>query len=141
MDGTDSLAGPSLSGDRSRRRRHVAQRGGGAFRGGDRSGRPSGACVRITGAAAAKPKGGDTRSHRIEAFRDVILPTIEAEPDVTLTEPADRLRREHGVTFARSTIWRLLDLQGSTFKNNRARQRAGSARHRGPQTGLGQRAA
>ena len=96
---------------------------------------------RITGAAAAKPKGGDTRSHRIEAFRDVILPTIEAEPDVTLTEPADRLRREHGVTFARSTIWRLLDLQGSTFKKNRARQRAGSARRRGPQTGLVQRAA
>ena len=96
---------------------------------------------RTTGVAAAKPKGGDRRSHRIEAFRYVILAAIDAEPDVTLTELADMLRREHGVVFARSTVWRLLDRQGITFKKNRARQRAGSTRRRSPQAGLVQRAA
>ena len=59
---------------------------------------------RTTGVAAAKPKGGDTRSQRIEVFRDVILAAIEARVDITLTELADMLRREHGVSFARSTI-------------------------------------
>ena len=47
----------------------------------------------------------------------MILAAVEAELDVTLTELADMLRREHGVSFARSTIWRLLDWQGLTFKN------------------------
>ena len=51
---------------------------------------------RTTGVAAAKPKGGDTRSHRIEAFRDVILAGIEVELDVTLTELADMLRQLSG---------------------------------------------
>ena len=91
---------------------------------------------RTTGAAAAKPKGGDTRSHRIEAFRDVILDAIKAELDITLTELAEMLRQEHGVSFARSTIWRFLDRQGITFKKNRARQRAGSARRRSSTAGL-----
>lgn len=96
---------------------------------------------RTTGVAIACPKGGDTRSHRIEAFRDVILAAIDAELDVTLTELADMLRQEHGVSFARSTLWRFLDRQGLTFKKNRARQRAGSARRRRAQIGLVRRAA
>ncbi len=93
---------------------------------------------RNTGGAAAKPKGGDTRSHRIEAFRDVILIGVGAEPDVTHSERPDRLRREHGVSFARSTIWRLLDRQGTT---KCARQRAGAAPHCGLQPGVVRRAA
>lgn len=32
---------------------------------------------RATGATAARPKGGDLRSHRIEAFRNVILHATE----------------------------------------------------------------
>ena len=91
---------------------------------------------RATGIAFAKPKGGDTRSHRIEAFRPVILAAIEAELDVTLTELAGMLRHEHGVSFARSTIWRFLVRQGITFKKNRARQRAGSTRRRSAAVGL-----
>ena len=71
---------------------------------------------RTTGATAAKPKGGDTRSHRIEAFGDLTLSAINAELDITLTELADMLRQEHGASFARSTIWRFLDRQGITFK-------------------------
>src|SRR4051812_7927288 len=44
---------------------------------------------RTSGTTAAKPKGGDRRSHRIEAYRDVILGAIEAQKDITLVELAD----------------------------------------------------
>jgi len=56
----------------------------------------------------AKPRGGDTRSHRIEAYRDVILAAIDAQVDITLVELADMLCREHGVSFAPSTVWRFV---------------------------------
>jgi transposase len=71
---------------------------------------------RETGATVSKPKGGDRRSHRIEAHGEVILGAIEAQVDITLVELADRLEREHGARFAPSTIWRFLDRHGMTFK-------------------------
>jgi transposase len=82
---------------------------------------------RETGATAAKPKGGDLRSHRIEAYHDVILGAVEAQADVTLVELSELLRREHGASFAPSTIWRFFVRHGVTIKKNRARQRAGQA--------------
>ena len=66
-----------------------------------------------------KPKSGDTRPHRIEAFGDVIRAAIEASLDVNFTELADMLRHEHGVSFVRSTIWRFFARQGITFKKPR----------------------
>jgi transposase len=83
-----------------------------------------------TGATTAKPRGGDQRSHRIEAFHAIIDGAIKAQVDITLFELADMLHREHGVSFAPSTLWRFLDRHGITFKKNRARQRAGAARRR-----------
>ena len=71
---------------------------------------------RETGAMAAKPKGGDRRSHRIEAFGDFILSAIEAQVDITLAELADLLQREHGASFAPSTIWRFLNRHGISIK-------------------------
>ena len=62
---------------------------------------------RATGATGAKPQGGDQRSYRIEAFKDVILARIDVQVDITLVELADWLRTEHGTAFAPSTIWRL----------------------------------
>jgi transposase len=91
---------------------------------------------RETGATVSKPKGGDRRSHRIEAHGEVILGAIEAQVDITLVELADRLEREHGARFAPSTIWRFLDRRGMTFKKNRARQRARQIRCRRPPRGL-----
>ena len=88
---------------------------------------------RETGATTAKPKGGDLRSQRIEAYRAVIFAAVEAQVDITLVELSDWLRREHGASFAPSTIWRLFARHGVTFKKNRARQRAG-------QTGRGRAA-
>lgn len=76
--------------------------------------------------------GGDVRSHRIEVFRDVILAAIEAQKDITLSELADMLHRDHGASFADSTVWRFLDRHDVTFKKNGTRQRAGAARRRRP---------
>ncbi len=96
---------------------------------------------RAEGRATALPQGGDLRSHHIEAYRDVILAAVEAEVDITLVEIAALLHREHGTSFASSTVWRFLDRHDLTFKKNGARQRAGAARRRRPATGLVRRAA
>jgi transposase len=96
---------------------------------------------RATGATAAKPKGGDRRSHRIEAYREVILAAVDTQVDITLVELAEMLRREHGVSFAPSTVWRFLDRHAFTFKKNRARQRAGTARRRRAAAGMVRRPA
>ena len=96
---------------------------------------------RTTGATRARPQGGDKRSHRIEAYRDVILAAVDAQVDITLVELADMLRHEHGASFAPSTVWRFLERHDMTVKKNRARQRAGTARRRRAAQGLVQRAA
>jgi transposase len=90
---------------------------------------------RATGVLEAKRQGGDKRSGRIEAHRDVILAAIAERVDITLVELAEMLR-EHGARFAPSTIWRFLDRHGMTLKKNGARQRAGAARRRRAAAGL-----
>ena len=92
--------------------------------------------VTSTGSVQAKPQGGDTRSHRIEAFSAVILAVVEARKDISLVELAELLRTEHGVSFGASTVWRFLDRHGMTFKKNSARRRAGAARRRSPAPSL-----
>jgi transposase len=84
--------------------------------------------VNTTGSVRPKPQGGDTRSHRIEAFAAVILAAVDARKDTTLAELAEMLRVEHGASFALSTVWRCLDRHAITFKKNRARGRAGPPR-------------
>ena len=42
--------------------------------------------VNTTGTVDAKPQGGDTRSHHVEAFRDVILGAIEATISLDATD-------------------------------------------------------
>lgn len=74
---------------------------------------------------AAKQRGGDRRSQRIEEFHDAIMGAIETKPDMTLVEIAELLKSEFGVSFAPSSIWRFLDRHGVTFKKKRARSRAG----------------
>jgi transposase len=91
---------------------------------------------RQNGATSAKPQGGDQRSHRIEAFREMILSAIKAKPDMTLVEIAEMLEAETGASFAASSVWRFLDRHAITFKKNRARSRAGQARRRRRSRGL-----
>jgi transposase len=69
------------------------------------------------GRDAAKPKGGDTRSHRIGAYRDAILGAIEANKDITLVELAAWLAREHALRVAPSTVHRFLVRHRITLKN------------------------
>ena len=83
---------------------------------------------RATGATVAKPKGGDLRSHRIEAFRDVILVAIEAQKDATLVDLAAMLDREHGAVFAPSTVHRFLVRHRITLKTSRRMPASRSAR-------------
>lgn len=79
---------------------------------------------RRTGDVGARPRGGDHRSQRIEAHAEEILALIDETPDITLAELAEHLDEAHGLVVAQSTIWRLLDRRGMTFKKKRARQRA-----------------
>ena len=95
--------------------------------------------LRISGSMGAKPRGGDLGSRCIEAYRAIVLAAIVAQVDITLTELADMLRHEHGASFARSAVWRLLDRQGITMKQNSARRRSGSARRRRAATDLARR--
>jgi transposase len=72
-------------------------------------------------------QGGDNRSQRMEAHADEIIGLIEETPDITLAEIAEHLEDAHGLRVAQSTVWRLLDRHGITFKKNRARQRTTTA--------------
>ena len=83
---------------------------------------------RATGSVSAKPRGGPRGSHRIEAHYAVVMAAIDAQIDITLVEIVALLREQHGVSFAPSSIRRLLDRHGVTIKKNSARQRAGQAR-------------
>jgi len=97
--------------------------------------------VNTTGSVEAKPQGGDTRSHHVEVFRDVILGAIEAQKDISLVELAELLRADHGASFAASTVWRFLDRHAMTFKKNGARSRAGETRRRRAAQGVVRRPA
>jgi hypothetical protein len=50
-------------------------------------------------------------------MRTYLLGLIEAEPDITIAEMQERLRREAGVSASVGTIWTFLDRAGLTFKN------------------------
>ena len=75
--------------------------------------------VTTAGTLEAKPQGGDTLSHRIEAFQQRHPGRRGAQKDISLVELADLLRTEHGASFGASTVWRCLDRHGMTFKKRR----------------------
>jgi transposase len=79
---------------------------------------------RRTGHVRPRPQGGDKRSQPIEAHATEILALVGERPDISLAEIAVYLDEMHGLRVALSTVWRLLDRHGMTFKKNRARQRA-----------------
>ncbi len=72
---------------------------------------------RRTGDVRPRPQGGNKRSYRIEAHAEEILALVETTPDITLGEIAAQLDEMHGLRVAASTVWRLLDRCGMTFKN------------------------
>ena len=74
---------------------------------------------RDDGRGSARPRGGDKRSHRIEAYGQAILAAVEARRDITLDELVALLERDHGQRFARSTVHRFFARRGITFKKRR----------------------
>ena len=78
---------------------------------------------RRTGDVRPQLQGGDRRSQRMEAHAGELLALVAERPDITLGELADHLDATHGLRVSQSTVWRLLDRHGMTFKKNRARQR------------------
>ena len=94
---------------------------------------------RATGNFAPKPQGGDTRSRRVEEYREMILALWEARKDITL----DELRAELsgiGLVVANSTLHRFFVRHGITRKKDRPRDRAGPARRPEPAPRLVRRA-
>ena len=71
--------------------------------------------------------GGDRHSHRMEAHAEEILGLIAKTPDITIAEIMAHLEAAHGLRVAQSTVWRLLDRHGMTFKKNSARKRTAAA--------------
>jgi len=82
---------------------------------------------RQTGRLDPRPRGGDNRSHRIEAHADEILALVDGTPDMTLAEIAAHLERAHELRVAQSTVWRFFARHGITVKKNRARERTRAA--------------
>ena len=78
---------------------------------------------RRTASVRPRARGGDYRSHHLEAHADEIV-TLVKDSDITLAELVDHVLQTHGLTVAPSTIWRLLDRHDMTFKKNRTRCRA-----------------
>ncbi len=71
---------------------------------------------RREGRMEAKAYGGDRHSHRMEAHAEEVLALIAETPDITLSELSGHLEQAHGLRVALSTVWRLLDRHGMTFK-------------------------
>jgi transposase len=79
-----------------------------------------------TGSIEAKPGTGHSRSP-LKAHERWLLDLVAKEPDLTLEEIRDRLRREKKLAVAASSVWRFYDRHEITFKKSPARGRAGSA--------------
>ena len=86
---------------------------------------------RRTGSVRPCSRGGDHRSHRLEAHADEIV-TLAKNSDITLAELVDHVLQTHGLTVAPSTIWRLLNRHDMTLKKNRTRRRTATTRRVAP---------
>lgn len=71
--------------------------------------------------------GGDRVSHRVEAYAEMILGWVDAEPDLSIPEIRERLVKQ-GYQFASSTLWRLLQRHGYTYKKRQRMQASRNAK-------------
>lgn len=61
-------------------------------------------------------RGGNQRSHRIDAYRELIIDWIEEAPDLTLAEVAERLDDAVGYRPLPSIVCRFFQRHGMTRK-------------------------
>lgn len=86
---------------------------------------------RETGDLGPRPRGG-ARHTKLVDMRNEIIGWIEGRPDITLSQMADRLMKEHGVTASTSGLSDLLRRAGYTYKKVSARQRGYARQASGP---------
>jgi len=75
--------------------------------------------VRDRGDLTPDKRGGNVRSHRIDAHRSRILAMVEAEPDLTLFEIGERLDEACGYRPDPSVVHRFFARHGITRKKRR----------------------
>lgn len=75
--------------------------------------------ARTRGNLKPDKRGGNQRSHRIDAHRDLILAWISETPDLTLAEVAERLDGAVGYRPLPSIVCRFFQRHGVTRKKRR----------------------
>ena len=75
--------------------------------------------ARTRGNLEPDKRGGNQRSHRIDAHRDLILAWISETPDLTLAEVAERLDGAVGCRPLPSIVCRFFQRHGVTRKKRR----------------------
>jgi transposase len=91
---------------------------------------------RDTGSFAAKPRGGSVSP--LEACAQTVLALNAAQPDATLDETVEALRKQK-IATSRSAVYRFFQRHKITFKKNTTRSRASSIRRRTGPAALDQR--
>jgi transposase len=71
-----------------------------------------------SGSPAAVRQGRPVGSGKLAPFEGFLIAEVEAEPDITMPELADRLLTRHGVSAAPAVLSRLLCRRGFTFKKS-----------------------
>ena len=84
---------------------------------------------RRTGSVAAKRMGGYCRSP-LDDHAELVLGLIADRPDLTVEECRAEMGAR-GIGAGHGSVWRFFKRHGISFKKNRARQRARSARRGG----------
>lgn len=82
--------------------------------------------ARVRGDLTPDKRGGNHRSHRIDADRDLIMDWVAAELDLTLAKIGERLKAERGYYTFPSVVHRFFQRHGVTRKK-RLRTRSNKA--------------
>ncbi|HXW22464.1 MAG TPA: IS630 transposase-related protein, partial [Rhodomicrobium sp.] len=69
-----------------------------------------------SGSVTPSKMGGDRKSQRIEAHADFIVAELNEQPDLTILEQREKIRKRHGVAFGHATVWRFLKRHEITNK-------------------------
>lgn len=90
--------------------------------------------VAATGSAVPGQRGRRPGAGKLAGVRTELIGWVEATPDVTMPELAERLERTHGITATPSALSRLLCKAGWTYKKSadRTGDRAGRCRQAAP---------
>jgi transposase len=71
-----------------------------------------------SGSPAPVRQGRPLGSGKLAPFEAFLIAEVEAEPDITMPELADRLMARHGISAAPAVLSRLLCRHGFTYKKS-----------------------